>query len=338
MKASTSFTFKWQLVQGLFFLSLLMAGVLMPEKLTSQEDEQVTPFASASAGLFFGEPSGYNGPLLMARYGESFSTHFLWAARAQFRDDDRSGGRVQALGAGGELFALLPLGTSELYGVGGLVIEVVHLSGSYYRRPDMEGGVYLRPHVGVGMSIPAGATDLLLEMNYGFGSGPTYTFWSVGARSNREVHDSAGAAFHVYANQLTPFGNRYEAENDYRGYTIAVDVRHDTPLGRAVRFSLGIDFVDFSYSTGVIEFLLGAVGDIVRTDGGTFTVSWVPQVGAAVFAEGGSGPYPMGVLGLEARVAHHGVALFGGASGLLANGPDGVFPGVQIRFGASVQQ
>ncbi len=317
--------------------AIIITLAFLPAALFSQVREPATPFASASAGLFFGDVSGYNGPLLLARYGEQFNQHFMWAARAQFRDDDPSGGRVQSLGFGGELFAVLPLDDTELYGLGGIVLEAVHLGSTQWLRiPDMETGVYLRPHVGAGVSIPAGSVNLLFELNRGFASGPNYWFGSFGARSNRTETDSGGTAFHVYANHLAPIGGNYESEEDYRGYTIAVDVQRKTPFGHAMRYSLGIDFVDFGTSTGIVEFLVGTVGDIVRVEDGAFTLSWVPQLGAVLFAEGASRPYPMGLLGIEARGAHHGVAVFVGTSALAAQGPDGVLRGLQVRFGASV--
>ena len=105
---------------------------------------------------------------------------------------------------------------------------------------------------------------------------------------------------------------------------------------QGLRLSLGIDFLDFSYSTGLIAALAGVGVDLVRTR--VFTIRAVPQAGLVHFVEGREIAQPdlFGQLGLEASAALGEVWLMAGVAGTTGTGPAGALAALQYRIGAAI--
>ncbi len=317
-----------------------IAVLLTSSSLAAQDTAPPMLISGASAGLYFGPSSGYNGPVLTARYGRPLNEYLAVGIRGEFRDDDPSGGRAQSFGLGPEVRVLTPTGAVRLYAVAGLILEGVHVANppSMFA-PEVESGLYLRPHVGAGMALGTGGADMLFEAAYAVTGGTSYTMLQLGVASRSGTQGVALApAAYIQANTLAPLTDAYQSEEDYRGYTLAVDIPARTPLGEAIRTSVGIDFLDFEYSTGALELFVGTVAPLFRTQHNAFSVSVVPQIGGILFLEpSGTPPYPLGMLSVEAQLRYAGIGIFAGAGGALTYGPAGLLPAVPIRVGLVVR-
>ena len=255
-------------------------GIVVPAPVCYAQRDR---FAGAGAGIYFGTPSTHNGPVLFARVGKQLGKAYAATGRVHFRDDDPSGGRVQALGLGVELIAMTP-GPAYVYGVAGLGTELVLLSDPpSFGPPDMREGLNARVHVGAGLGFRLGTLDLLLELDRGFGGGVSTSAFMLGARSPTQQNANGGSIIYLTANRMNSPSSRYAADSDSRGYTIAIDTPSALWFGRAIRMSVGIDFMQFGrFSTGVIQLLAGIRSDIVGSPERPFSLSWV-----AHFAEVG---------------------------------------------------
>jgi hypothetical protein len=316
-----------------------VALLLTASSLAAQDTPPAVLISGASAGLYFGQPSSYNGPVLTARYGRQFNKYLVFGVRGEFRDDDPSGGRAQSLGLGPELMCLAPSLGVQLYAVGGVLLEAVHVGNrpSMFA-PDVESGLHLRPLIGAGMGVRTGGADILFEATYAVTGSTSYTMLQFGVASQSGTHNVASApAAYIQTNTLAPLTEDYQSEEDYRGYTLAVDIPARTPLGEAIRASVGIDFLDFEFSTGALELLVGTVAPVFRTQRNVFSVSLIPQLGGILFFEpSGTPPYPLGMVTVEAQLRYRGIGIFAGVGGALTYGPAGFLPAVPLRLGLVV--
>jgi len=297
--------------------------------------------AEGGAGLYFGNTSGLNGPVLFVRHLQPTGRGTAVGLRLEFRDDDDGGGRSQALAAAFE--AILHIeGSGTLFYVP-LSVGLEGISTSDYLSPayrDIASGIYPRVSAGLGLVLGSGAVRTALELHRTFSTYGYFTAFTLGVRSSRDGGAPARAELLLYGNQLDPFGGVYRREPDFRGYTIAYQQLADGRRVQGLRFSLGIDFLDFpAYSTGLLTMLGGVAVDLVRTPGGAVTLRAVPQGGTTIFFEGreGYGRDLLAQLGLEGVLRLGGVGLMGGAAGTAGTGPAGVFTAVQYRFGAAMR-
>ncbi|MDH3498447.1 MAG: hypothetical protein OER21_16965, partial [Gemmatimonadota bacterium] len=283
-----------------------LALLLTASSLAAQDRAPAVLVSGAGAGLYFGEPSSYNGPVLAARFGRQLNRYVVLGLRGEFRDDDPSGGRVQSVGLGPEVMLLAPTLGAQLYLVGGALVEAVHVGSPPPATftPDLASGIHLRPHVGAGLAAHTSRATVLFETLRAVTGGTSYTMVQLGVVSQPGPHDGTPApAAAMHANALAPLSDAYRSHQDYRGYTLAVDFPVRTRLGEALRASAGIDFVRFEisdgyeYSTGALELLVGTVVPLLRTPSNVFTLSVVPQLGAMLFFEpSGMPPYPLGMV------------------------------------------
>jgi hypothetical protein len=321
--------------------SLIIMSFILGPRASAQGPAPFDSYGGVVAGLYSGTSSSFNGPFLAARYGRGVARVAGVGVRLEYRDDDRSRGRVQSLGVGPEAFLHTPTTGVRFHGVVGILVDGVLCEGCpSFGEADLRSGLYVRAHLGAGASIHAGAMEAGIEIARALEGGSAYTMVGLAIRSHATGGRSAPAPVaHLQTNGLVPLTDRYQPEPSYRGYSMAVDVNGRTPLGRAIRMSFGIDFLEFDdyWSTGVVTLLVGTVGDLYRTPNGAFGVALVPQVGGALFMEpAGSPPYPFGAISLEPRMRFADLGLAGSVGIALTKGPAGMLPAVPWRLGVVV--
>ncbi len=316
---------------GRFALAFLLILSVAPPRLPAQS------LAEAGAGMYFGHPSSLNGPLLFVRHLSPVGRVGAAGVRVEFRDDDDGGGRSQAVGAA--LEGLIRFGTPALtvYVPASVGLEGVFTSDYFspqYR--DIQSGVYPRLAVGLGLAMGSERGQAALEVHRAFSTYGSYTAVTLGARAQRAAGRRFRSQVLLYGNTLHPFGSAYRREPDFRGYTIAFQQLAPERRVQGLRLSLGIDFLDFSYSTGLIAALAGVGVDLVRTR--VFTIRAVPQAGLVHFVEGREIAQPdlLGQLGLEASAALGEVWLMAGVAGTTGTGPAGALAALQYRIGAAI--
>src|SRR2546429_8346534 len=112
--------------------------------------------AEGGAGLYFGNTSGLNGPVMCVRPLQTTGRGTAVGLRLEFRDDDDGGGRSQALAAAFE--AILHIeGSGTLFYVP-LSVGLEGISTSDYLSPayrDIASGIYPRVSAGAGV-VPGG--------------------------------------------------------------------------------------------------------------------------------------------------------------------------------------
>ena len=316
---------------GRFALAFLLILSVAPPRLPAQS------LAEAGAGMYFGHPSSLNGPLLFVRHLSPVGRVGAAGVRVEFRDDDDGGGRSQAVGAA--LEGLIRFGTPALtvYVPASVGLEGVFTSDYFspqYR--DIQSGVYPRLAVGLGLAMGSERGQAALEVHRAFSTYGSYTAVTLGARAQRAAGRRFRSQVLLYGNTLHPFGSAYRREPDFRGYTIAFQQLAPERRVQGLRLSLGIDFLDFSYSTGLIAALAGVGVDLVRTR--VFTIRAVPQAGLVHFVEGREIAQPdlFGQLGLEASAALGEVWLMAGVAGTTGTGPAGALAALQYRIRAAI--
>ena len=316
---------------GRFALAFLLILSVAPPRLPAQS------LAEAGAGMYFGHPSSLNGPLLFVRHLSPVGRVGAAGVRVEFRADDAGGGRSQAVGAA--LEGLIRFGTPALtvYVLASVGLEGVFTSDYFspqYR--DIQSGVYPRLAVGLGLAMGSERGQAALEVHRAFSTYGSYTAVTLGARAQRAAGRRFRSQVLLYGNTLHPFGSAYRREPDFRGYTIAFQQLAPERRVQGLRLSLGIDFLDFSYSTGLIAALAGVGVDLVRTR--VFTIRAVPQAGLVHFVEGREIAQPdlLGQLGLEASAALGEVWLMAGVAGTTGTGPAGALAALQYRIGAAI--
>jgi hypothetical protein len=318
---------------GRLALLFLIALPVAPQSLTAQY------IAEAGGGVYFGRPSSLNGPLFFVRHLTRVGPAGAAGLRIEFRDDDDGGGRSQALGVALEgMMRFGPPGLT-LYVPASVGLEGVFTSDYFspeYR--DIPSGVYPRLAIGLGLAMGSARGQAALEAHRTFTTYGSYTAMTLGARANRVAGQPARSQVLLYGSTLDPFGSVYLREPDFRGYTIAFQRLAPERRVQGLRLSLGIDFLDFSYSTGLIAALAGVGVDLVQTRSRAFTLRAVPQAGLVQFVEGREMGRPdvLGQLGLEASAALGGSWLVGGVAGTAGTGPDGGFTAVQYRVGVAI--
>src|SRR5438034_907119 len=233
---------------GRFALAFLLSLSVAPPRLPAQS------LVEAGAGMYFGHPSSLNGPLLFVRHLSPVGRVGAAGVRVEFRDDDDGGGRSQAVGAA--LEGLIRFGTPALtvYVPASVGLEGVFTSDYFspqYR--DIQSGVYPRLAVGLGLAMGSERGQAALEVHRAFSTYGSYTAVTLGARAQRAAGRRFRSQVLLYGNTLHPFGSAYRREPDFRGYTIAFQQLAPERRVQGLRLSLGIDFLDFSYSTGLIE-------------------------------------------------------------------------------------
>lgn len=317
---------------------LAVAGTLGTTSLLGQ-DSLPRPFAQAGVGIYGGDY--VDGPMLFVRrFPRQFGPLSL-GYRLEFRDDEPYSNQVRALGAGGEALLRVCCQNSplELYLPGGISFDLQAVSDPSFdpRAPDE--GVFARASYGVGLLFGSGVRDRFfaeLRRSESLGGGFTaFTFGFSGAGAAGQ--DAPPSSVHLYTNGMHPFGTTYVAENGYRGYTIVYE-REAGSWADAFRGHIGIDFLDFGYSTGALSLLMGARYDVLRTTDGALRGSLVPQVGYLRFMEGEAHwPSVMGLAAAEVRVGTDALGIIASFGPFAANGPAGWFAGTQHRFGVALR-
>src|SRR5439155_39308 len=87
-------------------LIVTLSTALIPPDVVAQH------IAEGGAGLYFGNTSGLNGPVLFVRHLKPTGRGSALGFRLEFRDDDDGGGRSQACTARSRTFAATPSRTS----------------------------------------------------------------------------------------------------------------------------------------------------------------------------------------------------------------------------------
>jgi hypothetical protein len=313
----------------------LLVGCLLSTGVAAQH--RGLRFAGAGAGLYFGSPSSLNGPMFYVRFLTLPEKGASFGLRAEYRDDDNSSGRAQALSAGGELHLSVGGEEARVFVPLGLALDFVSLSGpSPYTPPDAKTGLYGRYSFGLGAAL--GSRDQQFELEWRHSRSRAGSYWSLtgGARS---VFGTApqGAAMRLTASAIKPYGSTYRTEPDFTGYGMSLEWPYRLGPASHLRVGLGIDFMRFpGYSTGVVQTLAGVTMPIVTTSNGAISVAAVPQVGWALFVEGEESAMPLATLGLETTARFGAVGVMGGLTWLAATGPAGAWAGWQPRFGIVV--
>lgn len=316
---------------------IVVTGTLCATSLSGQGTPS-KPVAQAGVGIYGGDY--VDGPMLFVRrFPRQFGPLSL-GYRLEFRDDEPYSNQVRALGAGGEALLRVCCQDSplELYLPGGISFDLQAVSdpSSDPRAPDE--GVFARASYGVGLLFGSGVRDRFfaeLRRSESLGGGFTaFTFGFSGAGAAGQ--DAPPSSVHLYTNGMHPFGTTYVAESGYRGYTIVYE-REAGSWADAFRGHIGIDFLDFGYSTGAMSLLMGARFDLVRTTNGAVRASLVPQAGYLQFMEGdASWPSVMALAAAEARIGTRTLGVLVSFGPFVANGPAGWFAGTQHRFGIAV--
>lgn len=284
---------------------------------------------SSGAGLYFGDESSFNGPLLFARRTTGYIGGFPIGVRVAFRDDKASGGRIQALSVGPEVVLFLPLnsgGFDLLYFPVGVSLDIQSPS-----------GIYPRFSVGYGFTFGTGrGSTFFVEGRRSLSAGGNYSAITFGAGSlvPNTGRSSRGVVWH--GNAIQPFGSTYVPTEDFRGYTISYDVRQSDRV--ELRGSIGIDFLDFpGWSTGAISLLVGPRFRLASLGEGEVSLYTITQGGVLLFVEGEQNGFPLAAsTGLELVIGSESFGVLGGANLVVANGPAGTLAGWQPRLGMRV--
>ncbi len=317
-----------RLLRGACRSGVLSLPVLVPAVLSAQEHTPST--ADMMAGLYFGDPSTLNGPIMHIRYTFPITGPIHVGLRGAFRDDDNSGGRVQSVGFGGEgIFGI----NNELDGYFlagfGIVASVIERD-PRVGEPDTRSG--LAPTLTIGLGAQIGG--LLIEARQTEIPGAQFTSLSVGARTYRPGGVGPHRSVSVMTSSFSETRGNYVQSEGFRGYTIVLEQRVHPGSVMGLRGSFGIDFLDFpGGSNGALTVLVGPEITLVSVFDRAIEVAVVPQLGTWLFTEPATRFYPVAQLGGEVHVGVAGLRVVAGVAAAVANGPAGFFSGLHSRGG-----
>ncbi len=322
------------MVRSVYTTFLLLVAFSWPVLLSGQTNDPHR-WIDGGAGLMFDSPDGLDGPILYVRSLQHPVPWFALGPRFEFRDDDPGRGRAQVVSGGVEavlapLDGILPL---HVYVPVHLALDLQYVQGEVRSR-RVDTGIFPRVSAGIGVNIGAGRGRLRFERRWSISAGGDFNAVVVGFGTTAGIGTPSQTRVYLVGHELFPAGGTYAREPDYRGYSVVYQ-RAAGGWVDAWRGSLGVDFVDFTYSTGVITALVGPLKTVVRA--GTAMLNLVGQVGATRFAEGGNVSFPLAwLVGVEGEVGFGSAALVVGVGVWSTNGPAGWVIGLQPRFGIAV--
>lgn len=319
---------------------MVVLGLALPAALASQRFS-----LDGGAGFFAGARPTYNGPVFHVRASAAVRPPVWLGVRATYRDDDPSSGRAQSVALLGEAH-LVFFGRSgaALYVPAGIGVEWMRVTTTSTLPPgDAKSGAYMAADIGLGVEVNGSMRRLLIEGRQSFRIFGNSRSLSVGLRSYATGVDLSSAALDLAASTLEPSGRRYARDRDYQGYVVGYVRPLSSRFPTDIRFSLGIDFLEFttgsgSWSTGSIALAVGAGYRVATFASGKVTAALVSYGGLLHYAEpGGRAPSPLIGLGGEVRMSPGPLGVVAGYQAMVAGGPAGTLTATQLRLGMAMR-